>query len=156
VNINADIAARLLSSRAFRATGVDLTCRCLYPGGEHSQNGSLWKVGKNWRFGGPKREGDVFRNVREGDFLLLRSPIHNDGDREVSLNFISAAADPEAHQWLLQREPDLQSDSMTAVVTGSDVRVLVRGRYYQRAGSPVSAAGSHPDGRGSSQCRDRG
>jgi hypothetical protein len=121
VNINAEIATRLLSARAIGSEGVELNCRCLYAGGEHSQKRSLWKVGKNWRFGGPKLQGEVFGNVREGDFFLLRSPIHNNGDKDVSFNFISAAADPETHQWLLQREPDLQSGSMAAVVTGSEV-----------------------------------
>lgn len=121
VNINADVAVRLLNAHAIDAGGVELNCRCLYPGAEHTQRRRLWKVGKNWRFGGPKLEGDIFRNVREGDFFLLRSAIHNDGTREVALNFISAAADPEVHQWLTQREPDLQRDSMTVVVTGSDV-----------------------------------
>ena len=99
VNINADIAARLLSLRALDAEkGVELTCKSLYPGGEHTAKRNLWKVGKNWRFGGPKLEGEAYKNVVKGDFFLLRSPIHNDGDKEVSFNFISAAADPETHQ----------------------------------------------------------
>jgi hypothetical protein len=78
-------------------------------------------VGKNLRFGGPKLEGNVFRKVREGDFFLLRSVIHNDGNKEVSFNFLTVTGDPETHQWLIQREPDLQNGSMTAVVMGSEV-----------------------------------
>src|SRR6266851_2198126 len=85
VNINADIATRLLSSHALGAGGVELSCRCVYPGAEHTEKRNLWKVGKNWRFGGPKLEGVVFRKVREGDFFLLKSVIHNDGSKEVSL-----------------------------------------------------------------------
>ena len=37
VNINADIAIRLLSARAISSEGVELNCKCLYTGGEHSQ-----------------------------------------------------------------------------------------------------------------------
>jgi hypothetical protein len=133
VNINADVAGRLLSTRALDAGGVELTCRCLYPGGEHTAKRNLWKVGKNWRFGGPKLEGEAFRNVREGDFFLLRSPIRNDGDKEVSFNFVSAGTDPETHHWLMQRESDLLSDSMTAVVTGSDVFKAVGLRLFGEA-----------------------
>ncbi len=121
LNINADIAARLLSARVLDAGGVELSCRCLYPGGEHTENRNLWKVGKNWRFGGPKLEGEVFRDVGAGDLFLLRSPIHNDGDREVSFNFVPRAVDPETHQWIMQCEPNLAMNSMTAVVTGTDV-----------------------------------
>ena len=139
-NINADIAIRLLSSRAVNAGGVELTCRCLYPGGEHTEKRNLWKVGKNWRLGGPKLEGDVFRNVREGDFLLLRSPIHNDGGKEVSLNFISAAGDADTHQWLMQREPDLQSGSMTAVVTGSEVFKALGLKFFGSASDETKTA----------------
>lgn len=121
LNINADIAERLLSARVLDAGGVELRCRCLYPGGEHTEKRNLWKVGKNWRFGGPKLEGEVFRDVGAGDLFLLRSPIHNDGDREVSFNFVSRAVDRETHQWIMQCEPDLATNSMTAVVTGSEV-----------------------------------
>lgn len=140
VNINADIATRLLSIRALDAGGVELGCRCLYPGGEHTTKRNLWKVGKNWRFGGPKLEGDVFRNVVEGDFLLLRSPIHNDGDKEVSFNFISVAADLETHRWLMQREPDLERDSMTAVVTGSDVFKALGLKFFGSASDETNPA----------------
>lgn len=87
VNINADIAARLLSLRALDAEGVELTCKSLYPGGEHTAKRNLWKVGKNWRFGGPKLEGEAYKNVVKGDFFLLRSPIHNDGDKRGQLQF---------------------------------------------------------------------
>jgi len=128
VNINADIAVRLLNARAVAAGGVELPCRCLYPGGEHTENRRLWKVGKNWRFGGPKLEGEVFRTVREGDFFLLRSPIHNDGNKEVLLNFLSAAADPQTHRWLKQRE--LLRDSMAEVVTGSEVFKALRLKLF--------------------------
>ena len=138
VNINADIAARLLSLRALDAEGVELTCKSLYPGGEHTAKRNLWKVGKNWRFGGPKLEGEAYKNVVKGDFFLLRSPIHNDGDKEVSFNFISAAADPETHQWLMQCEPDLQNDSMTAVVTGSEVFKTLGLKFF---GVPDDGAG---------------
>jgi len=37
VNINAEVAVRLLSTEAFDAGGVELKCKCLYPGAEHTQ-----------------------------------------------------------------------------------------------------------------------
>jgi len=140
VNINAEVAVRLLSTEAFDAGGVELKCKCLYPGAEHTQPRRLWKVGKNWRFGGPKLEGDAFRNVREGDFFLLKSTIHNDGGKEVTLNFISAASDPETHEWLVQREPDLEKDSMTAVATGSEVFRALTLKFF----GPAAAAAEEP------------
>lgn len=138
ININADIAERLLSARAYLANGVELRCRCLYPGGEHSETRPLWKVGKNWRLGGPKLEGASFRNVREGDILLLKSPIHNDGDEEVAFTFVSATSDPELHRWLVQREPSLESESMAAVASGSDVFKLLAEKFF--GASPNEAA----------------
>ncbi len=131
VNINADIAAKLLSARALKTLGVELTCRCLFPGGAHIAQRRLWKVGKNWRFGGPKLDGDVFGNVRAGDFFLLRSVIHNDGDKEVSFNFLCAAFDPQTHQWLNQRTASLLGDSMTAVVAGSEVFKVLSLKFFE-------------------------
>lgn len=141
VNINADIAARLLSSRAFEAGGVELSCKCLYPGAEHKEKRRLWKVGKNWRLGGPKLEGEAFQEVREGDFLLLRSPLRNDGDKEISFSFISAAVDPETHKWLTQCEPVLETESMVAVAMGTEAFKALGTKYFgQSVGESQPAA----------------
>jgi hypothetical protein len=138
LNINADIAVRLLSTRVLNEGGVELRCKCLYPGAEHTAKRNLWKVGKNWRFGGPKLEGDVFLNIREGDFFLLRSLIHNDGDKEVSFNFISADADRDSYHWLKQCEPTLHGDSMTAVATGSEVFKSLSAKFFGTTGEVTS------------------
>ena len=141
VNINAEIAARLLDRTALDAGGVELRCKCIYPGAEHTARRPLWKVGKNWRFGGPKLEGNVFQNLREGDLFLLRSPIHNDGDKEVSFTFISASDDAETHKWLRQCQSHLESDSMTAVASGTDVFVALNVKLFgARRESRLSAS----------------
>lgn len=149
ININADIAARLLSTHVLSEGGVELSCRCLYPGGENTQKRNLWKVGKNWRFGGPKLEGHVFHNVREGDFFLLKSPIHNDGGEEVSFNFISATTDAETCEWLKQCEPELGSRSMAAVATGSEVFNILKASFFgpaERGNVVPPATASGPRG----------
>ncbi len=119
VNINSEVAEALVSKSAWEAGGIDLLCRCIWPNAVHREKRGLWKVGKNWRFGGPKLEGDVFRNVKEGDFFVLRSPERNDGGAEVVLTFVSAAKEPAAHQELNNRWSGQLRDNMLAVTTSS-------------------------------------
>lgn len=125
ININADIAEQLVDAAAWQALGVEIPCKCVYPGAEHTLNRRLWKVGKNWRFGGPKLDGAVFRKVKEGDFFILRSPLKNSGAGPVTLTFASAIADPELHDWLSSRTTASLQDNMLATVSGrSDFSVL--------------------------------
>jgi hypothetical protein len=130
ININADVAQRLLSPSAYLAGGVELTCRCLYPGGEHSGVRPLWKVGKNWRLGGAKLEGEAFRSVRAGDFFILKSPIHNDGNTQIAFTFLTTTGGLDLHDWLMQREPSLKAESMAVVASGGEVFNLLADKLF--------------------------
>lgn len=119
VNINAEIAEQLIDKSGWKSLRVELPCRCIYPGAKHTQNRRLWKVGKNWRFGGPKLEGTVFRDLREGDFFILRSALRNSGRTPVTLTFASAITDPALHRWLITHTSASLHDNMMVSVSGS-------------------------------------
>lgn len=143
VNINADIAEQLVDRAAWQALGLEVPCKCIYPGAEHTQNRRLWKVGKNWRFGGPKLDGAIFRNIREGDFFILRSPLKNSGTRPVTLTFASATADPALHAWLTARTSTSMHDNMMVAVSGNSDFSMLASRLFgdmspERTVSPPS------------------
>jgi hypothetical protein len=119
VNINANVAQQLVSPEAWDAGGLNVLCRCIWPGAEHEETRSLWKVGKNWRFGGPKLEGDAFAVVKEGDFFVLRSALSNDGSSGMTVTFVTAATEPERHKQVCRRWAGRLSSNMLAAGSGS-------------------------------------
>lgn len=148
VNINADVAQQLVSPAAWNAGGLDVLCRCIWPGAEHEQTRSLWKVGKNWRLGGPKLEGASFGDVREGDFFVLRSAAGNDGSSAMTLTFVAAATEPERHAQMVMRWGAKLSANMLAAGSNSiDFNYLAAMLVPSAVPAPVAAPSAPPPGR---------
>lgn len=148
VNINADVAKQLVSPEAWDAGGLDVLCRCIWPGAEHEQTRSLWKVGKNWRFGGPKLEGAAFEHVTEGDFFVLRSASGNDGNSGMTVTFVAAATEPERHARMGTRWGGSLSANMLAAGSGSvDFNDLATMLFPSEAPAPVAASPAPAAGR---------
>lgn len=140
VNINAHVAQQLVSPEAWSAGGLDVQCRCIWPGTEHEQTRSLWKVGKNWRFGGPKLEGAAFAKVTEGDFFVLRSAAANDGSSAMTVTFVAAATEPDRHAQMGTRWGGSLSANMLAAGSGSvEFSDLAAMLFAFPAAAPVAA-----------------
>ncbi|SRR5579883_29664 len=97
ININAPVAQRLLSPAAYAVGGAMLDCIISFGELQERSARILSKVHKNWRLGGNKIEGLAFAQLDSADFMLLRSPEHNDGTAPVSINFIARTTNPALH-----------------------------------------------------------
>lgn len=97
ININSQIAERLVSRAVLRKGGTLLDCICT--AGEFTERSArhFGKIHKNWRLGGRKLEGQIFSRIDALDFVLIRSIEGNDGSAPVSVSFIARAIDPRAH-----------------------------------------------------------
>lgn len=119
ININAQIAQRLLSSRIIEKEEAHIPCRLIF--GEIDQQASrhFGKVGKNWRLGGNKIEGDVFLDVDSKDFALIRSVEGNDGFNEITILFISRTSQKMDHARIVRMVETTIKDSMEIYRQGS-------------------------------------
>ncbi|WP_051465425.1 hypothetical protein [Methylosinus sp. LW3] len=109
LNVNANIARRLLSKEAFDAGGANLNCVCAYGDVVVREARRLGKSGKNWRLGGRKIEGNAFAELDCKDLALIRTTAGNDGTQPVTIVFISKARDRVVHAGLaaiLERQLD--------------------------------------------------
>ena len=97
LNINSQIAVRLLSAASFRSGGSVFDCFCTFGDLEDRSSRSLGKVHKNWRLGGNKFEGKAFGVIDSLDFALIRSMEANDGSLPLSMTFVSRATQPRMH-----------------------------------------------------------
>ncbi len=109
LNVNADMARRILSKEAFDSGGTNLNCVCTYGGVIVRESRRLGKSGKNWRLGGHKIEGKAFAELDCKDLALIRTISGNDGTQPVTIVFVSKARDRVVHAGLaaiLEREFD--------------------------------------------------
>jgi hypothetical protein len=109
LNVNADVARRLLSKEAFDAGGTNLYCVCAYGGVIVRDRRRLGKSGKNWRLGGRMIEGTAFAELDCKDLALIRTRAGNDGTQPVTIVFISKMRDRVVHAGLaaiLERQLD--------------------------------------------------
>lgn len=97
ININSQVAARLLSASAFKSGGVTINCFCTFRDREDISRRHLGKVHKNWRLGGNKLEGKEFAIIDNLDFALIRSLEANNGSAPVSMAFIARGTRAAMH-----------------------------------------------------------
>ncbi|MGE3476437.1 MAG: hypothetical protein AB7H70_11585 [Rhodospirillaceae bacterium] len=119
ININADIAAKLLSASLFRAKGTSLECFCTFRDAENISRRDLSKVHKNWRLGGNKLEGKEFAIIDSLDFALIRSMEANSGSYPISMTFIARGTRPVMHSRIAALVASRLKQSM-AVYTESE------------------------------------
>lgn len=100
LNVNAEIAKRILSKESFEAGGANLNCICACGDIVVRESRRLGKSGKNWRLGGHKIEGNVFAELDCKDLALIRTRAGNDGTQPVTIVFISKARDRVVHAGL--------------------------------------------------------
>jgi hypothetical protein len=100
LNVNAEIARRILSKEAFEAGGANLNCICACGDIVVRESRRLGKSGKNWRLGGHKIEGHAFAELDCKDLALIRTRAGNDGTQPVTIVFISKAGARVVHAGL--------------------------------------------------------
>ena len=100
LNVNAEIARRILSKEVFEAGGANLICICACGDVVVRESRRLGKSGKSWRLGGHKIEGHVFAELDCADLALIRTRADNDGTQPVTIVFISKARARVVHAGL--------------------------------------------------------
>ena len=118
LNINAQIATRLLSP-GIDDKGLHFDCNLIFGNTFLTSQRHFGKVGKNWRLGGNKIEGDEFAELDSRDFALIRSIEHNDGSHPVSILFISKIKNRAKHAQIGRLIELTIKDSMVMFLEGS-------------------------------------
>lgn len=136
ININAPIAQAILSSECFAAEGASLQCICLFGSVRVEGPRLLSKVHKNWRLGGAKIEGEQFGELDARDFVLIRSPMHNNGSAPVVISFYSRNSDRVVHAGIAAIVERHLQGSMAMFEAGSDAFAGLS-RYCPRIVSPI-------------------
>lgn len=120
ININAQLAARLVAPAIFGAGGAEFDSVCVFGNVVVSSKRYFGKVGKNWRLGGNKIEGDVFASLDSADFALIRSLEHNNGATPITITFISRKTDRITHAGLAAIVGRVMKDSMALYDASTD------------------------------------
>lgn len=97
ININSDVARRLLAPDLFERGEAHLECATQFGTSVELKQRLLRKTHKNWRLGGSKIQGTAFSQLDSKDFMLLRSIVHNDGRHPVVMTFICRRTDRVVH-----------------------------------------------------------
>lgn len=118
LNINAQIAGRLLAT-GIDSKGLYLDCKLIFGGTILDSRRHFGKVGKNWRLGGNKIDGEEFAELDSRDFALIRSVEHNDGSYPVSILFISKIKHRAKHAKIVKLIELTIKDSMDMFLEGS-------------------------------------
>jgi hypothetical protein len=120
LNINANIAHRLLSDRIIQsANGEYLPCHVIFGDLEDISKRHFGKSGKNWRLGGNRIEGREFENMDSRDFALIRSVEKNDGTSLITIMFISRISQRLTHARVVRLVEETIRDSMAVFREGS-------------------------------------
>jgi len=119
ININSAITQQLLSSKLFEKGSANIRCRIIYGENTHDSIRHFGKVGKNWRLGGNKIEGDEFLQLDSRDFALIRSIEKNDGSQLITIVFIGRAGQQFHHARIVRLVEPTMRDSMEIYRSGS-------------------------------------
>ena len=120
ININAPIAQQMLSPAVFAQGGTVLDCTCTYHGITDRGQRHFGKVGKNWRLGGNKIEGEPSATLDSKDFVLIRTVAGNDGSQPIRMSFVGRANDRVAHAGIVAIVQNGLDRSMAAYPQGSE------------------------------------
>lgn len=97
VNINAPVAEFILSPALFESKNSNLDCVSTFGNIVIREQRHFGKVGKNWRLGGKKLEGEAFAKLDSKDFMLLRTMSGNDGTHPVFITFVGKETNRVVH-----------------------------------------------------------
>jgi hypothetical protein len=120
LNINAVIAARMLSPAILAAGTATIECTCVYRGRIIREPRKLKKTHKNWRLGGKKITGEEFAGLRPGDFAVIRCSEGNDGGTPLAMSFVSQAHDSLEHSGLAKILVQKLTDGMAVFDGGTE------------------------------------
>lgn len=120
LNINAPIAQQMLSGVLYVIGKTDLECICTFQGIQEVSKRHFGKVGKNWRLGGKKLEGDTFLSVNSCDFALIRSVNGNDGNSPIYLTFVTRKMDQNDHIDVAEKIGTRLDQSMAVFTQGTE------------------------------------
>ena len=119
LNINARFAKRLLSPELYADNGTKIPCCILCGDTELHSERHIGKVGKNWRLGGNKIEGNDFASLDSKDFALIRSVAKNDGSSLITILFLSKIRERHKHAHVGRLVEPVMKNSMELYMAGS-------------------------------------
>lgn len=119
LNINARFAKRLLSPELYAAKGTKIPCCILFGNTELYSERHIGKVGKNWRLGGDKIDGNDFASLDSKDFALIRSVANNDGSSLITVLFLSKIRERQKHAEVGRLVEPVMKYSMELYMAGS-------------------------------------
>jgi len=120
ININADVARKLLSPALYDRGEANLNCICSFGDNIVREVRRFGKTHKNWRLGGVKIDGDSFGKLDSKDFLLIRSVAGNDGTHPVTIRFVSRHTNRVLHAGLAAIVEKKLTGSMAIFEEGSE------------------------------------
>lgn len=120
ININSDIAKKLLSAGLYSSGQVDLKCICSFCDKTIQDIRRMSKPKKNWRLGGKKIKGDIFGQLDSKDFAIFRSVTGNDGSHPITITFISKKIHRVVHAGLAAIVERRLNGSMVAFENDDD------------------------------------
>ena len=121
INLNAATIPLLLSDKAIEAKGTELDVEMAMGNVANREMRTVNRSGKNWRLGGAKLKEREFAKLDADDFMLLRSPLKNDGTHPVRVRFIARGLDRALHARVVALVENELKGSM-AVFTDSTTR----------------------------------
>ena len=125
ININGEVAARVLSPAKYRSKRCLLDCFYTFGDTEIRSQRTLVKSQKNWRLGGKKLVYKEFGVIDTLDFALIRTAKSNDGSLPVSVTFIARATRPKMHARIVALvEPNLKHSMAVYEETHEAFRML--------------------------------
>lgn len=119
LNINAIFAQRLLSPELYAAKRAKMPCCILFGDIEIISERHFGKVGKNWRLGGDKVDGNEFASLDSKDFALIRSVANNDGSSPITILFLSKIRERQKHADVVRLVEPVMKKSMELFMAGS-------------------------------------
>ena len=119
LNINAIFARRLLSPEIYAEKGAKMPCCVLFGNTELTSERHFGKVGKNWRLGGDKIDGNEFASLDSKDFALIRSVANNDGSGLITILFLSKIRERQKHADVVRLVEPVMKKSMELFMAGS-------------------------------------
>jgi hypothetical protein len=97
INFNSAIANAILPQDVLDSRKTIIHATCIRPEAVQEEDRPLNKSGKNWRLGGSAVPGEVFRELKPGDFFIFRLTIGADQPYQAAWTVVIKALDSEKY-----------------------------------------------------------
>ena len=142
ININAQIARKLVSPEFFEKGEGTFDCLIVFGNIRIHESRHFGKTHKNWRLGGNKIVGEEFSKLDCKDFVLIRSVENNDGTSPIIITFACREIDRVVHAGIAAIV-ERSLDRSMAVFTSNDPGFSDLEKYCPDSLLNISPKGQH-------------